>query len=114
MIKHPYFNEYTFDFDYSLLSLKTFITFDGVTKAPIELADLNEAIDDETQVLVSGWGLTRSSTESNKVLRGVVIPTYNQDQCDRIYKYDGGITKQMVCAGSPGKDSCNVRINLIF
>lgn len=108
---HPYFSEYTYDYDYALLQLRTFITFDGVTKAPISLPALNEPIEDGTEVFVSGWGLTKNFSESNKILRGVIIPIINQTRCDNIYKYDGGITKQMVCAGSLGKDSCNVSEN---
>jgi hypothetical protein len=109
VVNHPSFSPYTYDFDYALLRLAKFITFDGVTKAPIALPDLNEQVSDGTPVLVSGWGLTKSSTESRQFLRGVVLPTINQTKCDDIYKYDGGISKQMICAGSPGKDSCNVR-----
>jgi Trypsin len=109
VLNHPYFSPYTYNFDYALLRLATFITFDGITKAPIALPDLNEEVSDGTPVLVSGWGLTKSLTESRQFLRGVVLPTINQTKCDTIYKYDGGISKQMICAGSPGRDSCNVR-----
>lgn len=108
VINHPYFNSYSYDYDYALLKLSRLIVLDGVTKAIIPLPALNQPIVDSTYVLVSGWGSTRSPTESNRGLRGVIIPTMNQDKCDKIYQYDGGVTKQMVCAGASGKDSCNV------
>jgi trypsin len=108
VINHPYFDSYSFDYDYALLKLTTLIVVDGITKAIIRLPSLNEPIADSTYTLVSGWGTTRSFTESNKVLRGVIVPTVNQDKCNQIYRYDGGVTKQMVCAAAPGKDSCSV------
>jgi hypothetical protein len=87
--------------------------FDGVTKAPIDLPALNEPIDDGTHVLITGWGATQSLTESSQFLRGVILTTHNQERCDLIFRYDGGITNQMVCADSAGKDSCSVRQNLL-
>jgi hypothetical protein len=106
---HPYFNRYSFDYDFALLQLSKLITFDGVTKAPITLPSATDIISDGASVLVSGWGWTRNVNETNLRLRGVIIPVINQAKCNQIYAFDGGITKQMVCAGSLGKDSCNVR-----
>jgi Trypsin len=114
VINHPYFNSYTYDYDFALLRLSRLIVLNGVSKAIIPLPKLNEPIADSTFVLVSGWGSTRSPTESNQVLRGVIISTMNQDKCNQIYRYDGGVTRQMVCAAAAGKDSCNVSSQLIL
>lgn len=108
VINHSSFKTYSLDFDFALLRLVKNIQFDGVRKAPIALPRDDELVLDGSEVLVSGWGLTKKSTESNKMLRGVKIPTLNQATCNRMYEYDGGVTKQMLCAGSLGKDSCNV------
>lgn len=105
---HPNFNSYLLDFDFALLRLKTDIKFDGVTTAAVPLPPADQEIVEDSPVLVSGWGLTKKSSESNKKLRGVVIPTINQAQCNQIYSRDGGVSKQMLCAGSSGRDSCNV------
>lgn len=90
-----------------MLKLKGLIKLDGISKAAIALPSQDELIADKTQVMVSGWGYTRNAAESNLKLRGVVILTKNQAQCNNTYKSDGGITIRMVCAASPGKDSCN-------
>lgn len=106
-IIHPDFDRYVYDFDFALLKLATAITLDGVSKAIIPLPPADDPIEDNTPVLVSGWGSTLNAAESNKVLRGVIVETMNQKICNDRYRYDGGVTNAMVCAGSPGKDSCN-------
>lgn len=108
VINHPSFDPYSFNFDFALLKLSQSIQLDGKSKAVIPLPPANQRIADNTAVFITGWGATQNVNESNKVLRGVVVPTINQAKCDNIYYYDGGVTTQMVCAGSSGKDSCTV------
>ena len=110
---HPKYNPYTYNYDFALLQLRYSINFDGVTKAPIELPELNEPIFKGMEVFVTGWGATQSLTESNRYLRGVTISIVDQENCNNIYKYDGGISDRMVCAAAPGKDSCAVRFLLL-
>lgn len=114
VINHPNFDSYLYDFDYALLKLVTPIEIDGISKAIIQLASESDLISDNTPVVVSGWGDTQNINESSKGLRAVIIPIMNQVKCDNIYYYDGGITSNMVCAGSSGKDSCSVSIFLYF
>ena len=66
---------------------------------------INDPISNNTLGFVTGWGETRNSLESREILRGVVIPTTDQNDCNRIY---GDITDRMFCAGTEkgGKDSC--------
>lgn len=106
-INHPDFDRSLYEFDFALLKLATDITLDGVTKAIIPLPPADDPIKDNTAVLVSGWGLTRNAAESNNILRGVIVETMNQNTCNQRYRYDGGVSSDMVCASSPGKDSCN-------
>lgn len=108
VINHQNFNPYSFDYDFALLKLSNPINLDGKTKAIIPLPSSNQEIADNTATFVTGWGSTQNSKESNKLLRGVVVPTINQSKCNNIYYYDGGVTSRMVCAGSYGKDSCSV------
>lgn len=108
VINHPSFNAYTFDFDFSILTLARNIVVNGVSKAIIPLPPANQAIADGSQVFVTGWGYTLNPNESINVLRGVVVQTTNQASCNKVYLESGGITANMVCAASPGKDSCNV------
>lgn len=51
-------------------------------------------------------GETKNQSESNEVLRAVIVPIVNQEYCNRLHK--GAITDQMICAGydEGGKDSC--------
>lgn len=106
IFNNPRFDPYFYDYDFAILKLATPIVL-GPNKAAVRLPKLNEAIAAGTATLVTGWGLTKSA-DSNQFLRGVVVPTYDHATCDEIYIYDGGVTPRMVCAGSLGKDSCNV------
>lgn len=106
-INHPRYDSNTFEFDFALLKLAEAIVLNGVTTAIIPLSAFNDPIEDNTPVLVTGWGSTLKASESNSVLRGVIVETMNQKTCNQRYLYDGGITEDMLCAGSPGKDSCN-------
>lgn len=81
---------------------------DDISKAIIELPTANDPIEDNTRVFISGWGQTEDANAS-KELRAVVVLTINQEKCDKAYYWDGGISDEMICAGSSGKDSCNVR-----
>lgn len=112
IINHEEFNRMTYDFDFALLQLSKKIDVDGVTKAVIPLPEADTPISENTPFLVTGWGYTLSIFESRDKLRGVIVTTDNQEQCDQKYAYDGGITGQMVCASEPGKDSCSVRMPL--
>lgn len=114
IINHPNFDRFSLDYDFALLRLKSKIVLNGVTKAAIKLPSASDVIKDGTNVLVSGWGLTKKLSESNAVLRGVEVPTHNQEKCRNAYRYDGEITQRMVCAGSFGKDSCNVSFTRWF
>lgn len=107
---HPSYNPYDFDYDFALLRVEKPIRLNSFTVKTIQLATPNDVIADSTLVFVSGWGLTQNVEESNTILRGVEVPTINQELCGTIYQDDGGISPRMICAGSAGKDSCSVRL----
>lgn len=112
IISHPKYNRGSLDFDFSLIRLMGQIALNGVTKSTIALPSQGDKIAGRTPVLVSGWGRTLNSLESNKVLRGAVIRTVSQGICRQAW--DVPITSRMVCAAAPRKRSCNVRILVIF
>jgi len=104
---HPQFNRNLLDYDVSLLQLKTSIEIDNWTKKVIPLPLFGEVLPEGTAVVVSGWGLTQNPTESNLYLRAVILNIMNQQECNRQYANEGGITIRMVCASAANKDSCN-------
>ncbi|XP_073844301.1 trypsin 5G1-like [Musca autumnalis] len=107
--QHEKYNPMNIDYDFSLLELEDYellsLPFEvEFAKLPSSDADLP----DGTLVTVSGWGNTQNSSESNRVLRAVHVPTVNQDVCEQAYRGFGEITDRMVCAGytEGGKDAC--------
>lgn len=96
---------YTLDYDYGLLVLKQNLTFNEAVRM-IRIPNANDAdIDNNSKFLVSGWGLTRNSTITNRYLRAVEVPRVDQELCNKAYK--GKITSRMFCAGyyeEGGKD----------
>lgn len=92
------------DFDFGLLRLKKELSFNDRAKAvPLpKVGDADIAVD--TMCFVSGWGLTKNFTESNKYLRAVEVPKFDQDLCNKAY--GGIVTSRMFCAGyeKGGKD----------
>ncbi|KAH8410031.1 hypothetical protein KR009_004268, partial [Drosophila setifemur] len=105
--RHPKFDSYTIDFDFSLLELQEY-SAENVTQAFVRLPEQDANIADGTPVLVSGWGNTQSSQESSAVLRAVTVPKVSQLECTEAYRNFGSITDRMLCAGLPegGKDAC--------
>ncbi|KAH8352315.1 hypothetical protein KR084_003391, partial [Drosophila pseudotakahashii] len=105
--RHPKYNAYTIDFDFSLLELEEY-SAKNVTQSFIGLPEQDADIADGTPVLVSGWGNTQSNQESSAVLRAVTVPKVSQTQCTEAYGSFGSITDRMLCAGLPegGKDAC--------
>ncbi|XP_031623267.1 trypsin-4-like [Contarinia nasturtii] len=102
VIRHKDYSDYTLDFDFSLLELATKLSF-SVKIQPIALPDADISIKDGEISLVSGWGATQNSTESNKMLRAVYVPIINQQTCNKAY--NGKITDRMICAGYEQGDS---------
>lgn len=58
---------------------------------------------------VTGWGTTQSGDLADK-LQTVDVPHVPDDECNENYIEYGGIVKDnMICAGAPNLDSCQVR-----
>uniref|UniRef100_A0AAG5D970 trypsin n=1 Tax=Anopheles atroparvus TaxID=41427 RepID=A0AAG5D970_ANOAO len=107
VLQHPGYSAETTEYDFALLELEGEVSFSDVVQS-VALPEQDEALEDGTLTIVSGWGNTQSSSESNAVLRAANVPTVNQEECDKAYQSFGGITESMLCAGYKhgGKDAC--------
>ncbi|XP_063705120.1 trypsin-4-like [Culicoides brevitarsis] len=108
IIQHENFNRFTIDFDYALLELEHTLPRTKKIQS-IALPKQGANLPDNVKLLVSGWGDTRSNTESKVILRAATVLHINHDICNGAYAEFGGITDQMICAGylaQGGRDSC--------
>lgn len=96
ILEHPSYNSETMNYDVALLRTRpNNLRGDFIT--PIKLPDTDEAIPQDTEAIVSGWG-HMSSTENvlSRVLKYAVVRTYNQETCNENLKSQGGITEAYV------------------
>lgn len=101
---HEKFKAQIYDFDFGLIQLKTKLVFNRAIRS-VGLPDFGDApFVNGTMCLISGWGDTKNSTESDVVLRGAEIPIISRKVCNKLYP--GRITARMMCAGykEGGKD----------
>lgn len=85
VVSHPAYDKDYKDFDVSLLFLVRAINLKTDVKEVSQVAKRDEIVEDNTLAFINGWGLTMNKNESNKLLRGVVIPTINQEVCTAAY-----------------------------
>uniref|UniRef100_A0A1Q3EVA0 trypsin n=1 Tax=Culex tarsalis TaxID=7177 RepID=A0A1Q3EVA0_CULTA len=103
---HPDYDYEVTEYDFSLLELGEALKYDHAVQ-PVDL--VREEPADESLSLVSGWGDTKSLEESTDILRAVVVPLVNREECAEAYKNDQPVTESMICAGfakEGGKDAC--------
>jgi trypsin len=106
--QHPSYNDYNYNYDFSILRLSTSIILDS-TKAIIGLPLAFEAVRVGLVVTATGWGDTQNQAESDRYLRSVDVLTIYQPTCSISWRKLGVvITNQMLCAAAVGKDSCFV------
>ena len=61
--------------------------------------------------IATGWGDTRSGGQISNVLLEVRVEIWSNAECSNQYKKIGDtILDTMLCAGSPGRDTCQVKI----
>ena len=61
--------------------------------------------------IASGWGDTRSGGQISNVLLEVRVEIWSNAECSNQYEKIGDtILDTMLCAGSPGRDTCQVKI----
>ncbi|XP_006621327.2 trypsin-7-like isoform X2 [Apis dorsata] len=101
---HPAFNAINYDYDVGLVELSDRITYDN-TKQPIKLPKTHSMIDDDSLVLVLGWGASRLlGPVSNELLYTTMRKINNRD-CEEAS--DGDLlTNRMFCALSDTARPC--------
>lgn len=93
---HPDYTSVTLDYGVSLLQLQEKIVFTKYVQ-PIPLVVDNQRVNDGTKCVITGWGATHNSSESNEILQEATIRVVNRNLCNISYK--GEITERMICAG---------------
>ncbi|CAL4063217.1 unnamed protein product, partial [Meganyctiphanes norvegica] len=104
---HPSYNSAGQDNDFSLLELATPVDLESVDPdiRPVCLPSTSNPSQYEgVPSIVSGWGAILSGGSQPDALRDVIVTTMSNSQCNEYY--EGGIFGSMICASSPGKDSC--------
>lgn len=108
IIRHEIgFNEKGIPFnDLALVEISPPFIFDA-TRAPISLYTVKKEISSGSIALVSGWGVTRSSSKPIH-LEAVEVPMVTKEECQEAYKHKGPLPEGEICAMHPagGKDSC--------
>ncbi|EAT42905.1 AAEL005614-PA [Aedes aegypti] len=104
IVNHPQYNANTINNDVSVL--RTTTSFTGANISPITIVPSGTNFAGGTRSVVSGWGLTTPGGSLPTNLRAVDIPVVTLATC-RSQWGTARITDSMVCAGEPGRDSCN-------
>merc|ERR1712212_1413735 len=104
------YNEITFDFDVSILKLKTALVFNEKVMAACLPQPTFKAKENGGFGVVSGWGSTTEGGISSVTLQYVTLPLITRVNCTAPQTIYGStqITENMVCAGfqDGGKDAC--------
>uniref|UniRef100_A0A182J1U7 Peptidase S1 domain-containing protein n=1 Tax=Anopheles atroparvus TaxID=41427 RepID=A0A182J1U7_ANOAO len=105
VICHPKFNPVTYDKDVCVLHVTTsFLGHPNIAIIPIAESDF--AVKVNSFATVSGWGLTAAKEFLAPTLRAVSVPITSMKNCRAAWN-PVPIATSALCAGMPGKDSCN-------
>uniref|UniRef100_A0A8C3VSS6 matriptase n=1 Tax=Catagonus wagneri TaxID=51154 RepID=A0A8C3VSS6_9CETA len=105
IVSHPFFNDFTFDYDIALLQLDQPVEY-SPTVRPICLPDASHTFPAGKAIWVTGWGHTQEGGTGALILQKGEIRVINQTTCERLLPQQ--ITERMVCVGylSGGVDAC--------
>lgn len=100
-VQHPEF--LLLDYDFALVQVNETLAFNERVQ-PVVLPQDGEETAEQTPCFVTGYGSTLIDTDPYAILRGVVVPIYNQAKC--VQSHLGIITPRMICAAHEqgGKD----------
>ncbi|XP_055389756.1 trypsin-like [Condylostylus longicornis] len=103
LIPHSNYDPETYDFDISLILLKSPFTRNEFVDSIPRASNLPA---DGKLLEVSGYGTTSSGGNFAPYLLNVFVNMISFEKCNQLY--DGELTERMFCAGVPegGKDSC--------
>ncbi|XP_075383998.1 suppressor of tumorigenicity 14 protein [Tenrec ecaudatus] len=105
IIRHPNFNDFTFDYDLALLELEEPAEYSNVVR-PICLPDATHVFPAGKAIWVTGWGHTKEGGSAALILQKGEIRVINQTTCEGLLPQQ--LTARMMCVGylSGGVDSC--------
>ncbi|XP_003795957.2 suppressor of tumorigenicity 14 protein [Otolemur garnettii] len=105
IIRHPSFNDFTFDYDLALLELEQPAEYSAVVRA-ICLPDASHDFPAGKAIWVTGWGHTQQGGSAALILQKGEIRVINQTTCEKLLPQQ--ITPRMMCVGflSGGVDAC--------
>uniref|UniRef100_A0A8D2LJ70 Suppressor of tumorigenicity 14 protein homolog n=1 Tax=Varanus komodoensis TaxID=61221 RepID=A0A8D2LJ70_VARKO len=105
IIRHNYFNDYTFDFDIAVMELSSPVTFSKEIQ-PICLPDASHEFPAGKAIWVTGWGATKEEGIGATILQKAEIRVINQTMCNTLLPNQ--MTVRMMCVGilAGGVDAC--------
>uniref|UniRef100_A0A8C9NYD5 matriptase n=1 Tax=Serinus canaria TaxID=9135 RepID=A0A8C9NYD5_SERCA len=105
IISHPFFNDYTYDYDIAVLELQSPVTFTAVVQ-PICLPDATHNFPVGKDLWVTGWGATAEGGTGAAILQKAEIRLINQTVCNQLLTDQ--LTPRMMCVGilTGGVDAC--------
>jgi len=110
IVVHPSYDSNIFDDDIALVKLSSPVTLNSTVSTIVPLTPEDGSLADPgVTATVTGWGTTSSGGPSSDVLLQVEVPIVSTSDCNSSTSYNGGITVNMLCAGSiedGGIDSC--------
>ncbi|XP_076039590.1 mite allergen Der f 3-like [Oratosquilla oratoria] len=105
LIRHPHYDDKTFENDIALVHLKTPVPFSD-TVLPVCLATSPPKVG--TLAVVSGWGSLSYGGDTPDFLHEVGVKIVSNEECHEAYSMiDMAITDGMICAAKRNKDSCS-------
>uniref|UniRef100_A0A672UR94 Suppressor of tumorigenicity 14 protein homolog n=1 Tax=Strigops habroptila TaxID=2489341 RepID=A0A672UR94_STRHB len=105
IISHPYFNDYTYDYDIAVMELQSPVTFSSFVQ-PICLPDATHVFPVGKDLWVTGWGATTEGGSGSSILQKAEIRLINQTVCNQLLTDQ--LTPRMMCVGilTGGVDAC--------
>ncbi|XP_070622001.1 suppressor of tumorigenicity 14 protein [Erythrolamprus reginae] len=105
IISHPYFNDFTYDYDIAVMELSNPVEFSKEI-IPICLPDISHEFPVGEDLTVTGWGRTHETAAGASILQKANIRVINQTMCESLMANQ--ITQQMMCVGilTGGIDAC--------
>lgn len=99
IVSHKKYSDITYDYDFAVLELAKVSDFPSSAAFVTLPKKKTPKLRTGEIMIVTGWGDTLNSQESEQYLRAAEVPIYDQKKCKKDYRAQ--ITKQMICAGFP-------------
>ncbi|XP_053126279.1 suppressor of tumorigenicity 14 protein [Hemicordylus capensis] len=105
IIRHPSFNDFTFDYDLAVLELDSPVTLTNYIQ-PICLPDITHEFPAGKYLWVTGWGATQEAGTGATILQKAEIRMINQTMCNSLLT--NAMSERMMCVGilTGGIDAC--------